>query len=54
MTKSKMFSVIGVVSTVIGIAAGFMADWADTKQIEEQIDKKVNEALAEKKKEEES
>ena len=33
-------------ATVIGLGANLINDWADEQKMNEQIDKKVNEALA--------
>lgn len=50
--KSMMIKVLGIVASLIGVGASLVSDWVSEKKMEEEIDKKVNEALA--KREEES
>ena len=42
----KIIRLIGLAATVIGLGANLINDWADAQKMNEQIDKKVNEALA--------
>lgn len=44
--NSKIIRIIGLAATVIGLGANLINDWADEQKMNEQIDKKVNEALA--------
>lgn len=44
--NSKIIRIIGLAATVIGLGADLINDWADEQEMNEQIDKKVNEALA--------
>lgn len=48
--NSKIIRIIGLAATVIGLGANLINDWADeqkmNEKMNEQIDKKVNEALA--------
>ena len=48
--KSK-YGLIGFLVTVIGYIISLIADWASSKQLEELVDEKVNEALANQKEE---
>lgn len=44
--NSKIIRIIGLAATVIGLGANLINDWADEQKMNEQIDKKVNEAFA--------
>ena len=44
--NSKIIRIIGLAATVIGLGANLINDWADEQKMNEQIDKKVDEALA--------
>lgn len=44
--NSKIIRIIGLAATVIGLGANLINVWADEQKMNEQIDKKVNEALA--------
>lgn len=46
MDKSNWIKVIGLAATAIGMAATIINNWVDEKKMDEKIDKKVNEALA--------
>ena len=45
-TKTNMIKVLGLVTTVIGMAASLLSDWVSEQKMNERIDEKVNEALA--------
>lgn len=49
---SKMVKAIGVMTTVIGMGVQLMTSWVDDKKMDETIEKKVNDALAKKNKDE--
>lgn len=53
MSKT-MIKVIGIAATIIGMGATLITDWVDEKKMDEKIEQKVNEALAQKENEEES
>lgn len=50
MTKSVIKG-IGIAAAVIGMAATFATDWVNEKKMEEEIEKKVNEAFNKREKE---
>lgn len=50
--KKGMMKLIGFGAMVLGFVATQIGDWVNTKQMEETIEEKVNEALAEKEAEE--
>lgn len=52
--NGKLIKVIGIATTLIGMGASFLSNWVENKQLDAKIDKKVNEALSKKDKEEES
>ena len=55
MTKSNVIKVLGMVTTVVGMAASLLSNWVSEQKMNEQISEKVDEALAkrdEKEKEE--
>ena len=47
-TNSKLIKVLGLVATVIGVAATLVTDWVNEQKMDEKIEAKVNEALAKK------
>lgn len=48
MTKSSLIKILGMVTTIAGMAASLLSDWVGEQKMNERIDKKVNEAIAEK------
>lgn len=52
--NSKMIKAIGMAATIIGIGVNLLTDWVDEQKMDEKIEAKVNEALAEKEEAEES
>ena len=50
--KSCLIKVLGVVTTVMGMAVSLLSDWVGERKMDEKIDEKVNEALAKKENEE--
>lgn len=48
MKKFNAVKLIGLVGLALGGVATLIGNWAQEKQTEEMIDKKVNEALAER------
>ena len=44
--KSMAIKVLGIVASLIGVGASLVSDWVNERKMEEEIDKKVNEALA--------
>jgi hypothetical protein len=51
-SKTNMIKVLGLVTTVIGMAASLLSDWVSEQKMNERIDEKVNEALAKRDEEE--
>ncbi len=49
---SKFIKILGMAATVIGIGATLINDWVGEKKMDEKIEEKVNEALAEREEEE--
>lgn len=45
--KDSMIKVIGLAATIIGMGATLLSSWVEDKKMEEMIDTKVNDALAE-------
>ena len=39
---------LGILATVVGVAATFVSDWVAEQKLDEKINEKVNEALAER------
>ena len=50
MTTAMM---IGMAASAVSIAANVVSSWADDKKLDEKIERKVNEALAERDKQNE-
>lgn len=50
--KSKWIKAIGVAATVIGVGVNLITDWVNEQKMDEKIEKKVNEALAQRGKDE--
>lgn len=51
--KPDIVRIIGVVGMVLGGAASLLSGWANDKKMEQEVEKKVNKALAERNKESE-
>lgn len=49
--KNDIVRIIGVVGMILGGAASLLSGWANEKKMEQTVDKKVKEALAEQNKE---
>lgn len=54
MLNKNWIEVIGLAATVLGGAAALVAKWVDAEKLDAKIEEKVNEAIAEQNKEEES
>lgn len=52
--NNKIIKIIGIVTTIIGIGANLVTDWVGEKKMDEKIEEKINEALAQKNEAEES
>lgn len=52
MKKFNAVKLVGLVGLALGGVATLIGNWAQEKQMEEMIDEKVNEALAERNREE--
>ena len=50
--KSKMIKVLGLMASIIGVAATLLSDWVNEQKMDEKIEEKVNEALAKREDEE--
>lgn len=50
--KSKWIKAIGVAATVIGVGANLITDWVNEQKMDEKIEEKVGEALAQRDKNE--
>lgn len=50
--KSKWIKAIGVAATVIGVGVSLITDWVNEQKMDEKIEEKVNEALAQRGKDE--
>ena len=50
MTTAAM---IGLAASAVSVGANIVSNWADERKLEEKIERKVNEALAERDKKEE-
>lgn len=46
-------AMIGMAATAVGMCANIVASWADERKLDEKIERKVKEALAERNKKEE-
>lgn len=49
--KNDIVRILGIAGTILGMAASLLSGWANEKKMEQTVDKKVKEALAEKNKE---
>lgn len=47
MLNGKFIKTVSIAVTVIGAGVSILADWVNEKKMDEKIEKKVNEALAE-------
>jgi hypothetical protein len=45
--NGKVIKVIGFVATVVGLGASLVTDWVNDKKLDDKINTKVSEALAE-------
>ena len=50
--KSKWIKAIGVAATVIGVGVNLITDWVNEQKMDEKIEEKVGEALAQRDKNE--
>lgn len=50
--KSKWIKAIGVAATVIGVGVNLITDWVNKQKMDEKIEEKVGEALAQRDKNE--
>lgn len=46
--KTNTIKIIGVVSTIVGVAATLVGNWVNDKKMEEEIALKIDEALSNK------
>lgn len=46
--NNKMIKIIGAAATVIGIGVNLITDWVNEQKMDEMIEEKINEALAQK------
>lgn len=44
--NGKLVKVLGLAATVVGVAATLVTDWVNEQKMDEKIEEKVNEALA--------
>lgn len=54
MNNGKLIKILGIMATVIGMGATLITDWVNEKKMDEKIDDKINEALANRENGEES
>lgn len=52
MKKKSTIKVLGVLASLIGIGLNHITDWVDEQKMDEKIEEKVNEALAQKRNDE--
>lgn len=50
--KSKWIKAVGVAATVIGVGVNLITDWVNEQKMDEKIEEKVGEALAQRDKNE--
>lgn len=50
MMNKKIIESIGLATTVISLGMTLLSNWVDEKKMDEKIEEKVNEALAEREK----
>lgn len=53
MVTGKIVKVLGLVATAVGVGATLLTDWVNEKKMDEKIEEKVNEALAQRDEEDE-
>lgn len=46
--KSKMIKAIGILATVVGVGVNLITDWVNEQKMDERIEEKINEALAQR------
>lgn len=51
--NGKIVKVLGITATIIGVGANLISEWVNEKKMDERIEEKVNEALANRNKNEE-
>lgn len=49
---SNMIRILGIIGAGLGLAATALSDWVDDKKMDQKIEEKVNEALAQRENEE--
>lgn len=54
MMNEKWIKIIGMSATVLGVCATLVTDWVNEQKMDEKIQEKVNEALANRAEEDES
>ena len=52
MFTNGMIKIIGIATSIIGLGATLVGDWADEKKMDKKIEEKVNAALSKKEEEE--
>lgn len=50
--NGKIVKIVGIIATVLGIGASVVTDWVSERKMEQMVDEKVKEALANTNKEE--
>lgn len=50
--NGKIVKIVGIIATVLGIGASVVTDWVSERKMEQMVDDKVKEALANTNKEE--
>lgn len=50
--NNKIIKIVGIVATILGIGASVVTDWVSERKMEQMVDEKVKEALANTNKEE--
>lgn len=54
MINGKIVKILGIVATVVGMGATLLTDWVNEKKMDEKINEKIDEALANRENEIES
>lgn len=54
MINGKMVKILGIVATVVGMGTTLLTDWVNEKKMDEKINEKIDEALANRENEIES
>lgn len=52
MKNKNIIKVLGLAASIFGVGATLVTDWVNERKLDEKIDAKINEALAEKDEEE--